>query len=60
MNKLADFQGIKFLAVDIDEALKEVVKHIPKKNGDYFCFANIHVVREMLESFASKIKTSSS
>jgi len=41
-----NFQGIKFLAVDIDDALKVVVKHILEKKGDYFCFANIHVVME--------------
>jgi len=41
-----DLQGVKLLPVDLDEALKEVIKYIPQKKGDYFCFANIHVVME--------------
>jgi N-acetylglucosaminyldiphosphoundecaprenol N-acetyl-beta-D-mannosaminyltransferase len=46
MIKPVNLQGIKFLSVGIEEALQEVVQYIPKKNGDYFCFANIHVVME--------------
>jgi N-acetylglucosaminyldiphosphoundecaprenol N-acetyl-beta-D-mannosaminyltransferase len=41
-----DLQGVKFLPVGIEEALKEVIGYIPQKKGDYFCFANIHVVME--------------
>lgn len=39
-------QGIKFLPVDLDQALGLVVQHIPEQKGGYFCFANIHVVME--------------
>jgi N-acetylglucosaminyldiphosphoundecaprenol N-acetyl-beta-D-mannosaminyltransferase len=46
MSKSVDLHGIQFLAIDIDQALKTVTQHIPLKNGDYFCFANIHVVME--------------
>ena len=46
MTKPVDLQGIKFLPVNIEDALREVVRYIPKRNGDYFCFANIHVVME--------------
>jgi N-acetylglucosaminyldiphosphoundecaprenol N-acetyl-beta-D-mannosaminyltransferase len=46
MRKTVDFQGVKLLPVDIDEALKKVIEYIPKKNGNYFCFTNIHVVME--------------
>lgn len=38
--------GVKFLPVGIDDALNTIVRYIPKKKGDYFCFANIHVVME--------------
>jgi len=41
-----DLQGIKLLPVAIERAVQEVVGRIPLKNGDYFCFANIHVVME--------------
>jgi len=41
-----NFQGIKFLPVDIDAALEVVGRRIPDERGDYFCFANIHVVME--------------
>jgi len=46
MHKTADLQGVKFLPVGIEEALQEVIRYIPEKNGDYFCFSNIHVVME--------------
>jgi N-acetylglucosaminyldiphosphoundecaprenol N-acetyl-beta-D-mannosaminyltransferase len=46
MPESVDLQGIQFLAIDINQALKTVVSYIPKKNGDYFCFVNIHVVME--------------
>ncbi len=46
MSKPVALQGIKFLPVNIEDALREVVRYIPKRNGDYFCFANIHVVME--------------
>lgn len=46
MPKSVDLHGLQFLAIDIDQALKTVTQHIPLKNGDYFCFANIHVVME--------------
>lgn len=46
MDKAINLHGIKFLPFDIDRSLHEVVQYIPEKNGDYFCFANIHVVME--------------
>ena len=46
MIEAANLHGIKFLPFDIDRSLHEVVQSIPEKNGDYFCFANIHVVME--------------
>lgn len=39
-------QGIKFLPVDLAQAQDHVVQHIPERKGNYFCFANIHVVME--------------
>jgi len=41
-----DFQGTRILPAGIKEALQEVIQYIPRKKGDYFCFANIHVVME--------------
>jgi N-acetylglucosaminyldiphosphoundecaprenol N-acetyl-beta-D-mannosaminyltransferase len=38
--------GIELRPVGIDQALQIVAEHIAMKNGDYFCFANIHVVME--------------
>src|SRR3972149_8699351 len=46
MNNMFYMHGIKFSTVGIDGALKKVSKYIPQKKGDYFCFANIHVVME--------------
>ncbi len=46
MTNPVDLHGIKFLPVGMEEALQEVAKHIPLRKGDYFCFANIHVVME--------------
>jgi N-acetylglucosaminyldiphosphoundecaprenol N-acetyl-beta-D-mannosaminyltransferase len=46
MNELVSLQGIQFLAIDINQALETVMRYIPKKKGDYFCFVNIHVVME--------------
>ncbi len=43
---MVDLQGIKFLAVGLDEAVEIVIHHIPEKKGDYFCLANIHLVME--------------
>jgi N-acetylglucosaminyldiphosphoundecaprenol N-acetyl-beta-D-mannosaminyltransferase len=39
-------RGVKFLPVGIDDALNTIAEYIPKRKGDYFCFANIHVVME--------------
>ena len=50
MPESVDLHGLRFLAIDIDEALKKVIEYIPKKNGDYFCFANIHVVMEGIKN----------
>jgi len=46
MKDLVNFQGIRFLAVDIEKAIEDVAQYIPQKQGDYFCFANIHLVME--------------
>jgi N-acetylglucosaminyldiphosphoundecaprenol N-acetyl-beta-D-mannosaminyltransferase len=46
MHESVDLQGLQFFAIDIDQALKTVSHHISLKNGDYFCFVNIHVVME--------------
>ena len=47
--------GIKLLPVDLDEAIKIVSDSIHKKIGDYFCFANIHVVMEGIKNENYKI-----
>lgn len=39
-------QGIRILPVGIEEALREVVRCIARKNGDFFCLCNIHLVME--------------
>jgi N-acetylglucosaminyldiphosphoundecaprenol N-acetyl-beta-D-mannosaminyltransferase len=43
---MSHLHGVKLLPVDLDEAVEVVARSIPKRNGDYFCFANIHVVME--------------
>jgi N-acetylglucosaminyldiphosphoundecaprenol N-acetyl-beta-D-mannosaminyltransferase len=43
---MTNLHGVKLLPVDLDEAVEVVARSIPKRNGDYFCFANIHVVME--------------
>ena len=50
MAKMAFLHGVKFLPVNIDDALQKVIEHIPNKNGDYFCFSNIHLVMECHKS----------
>lgn len=47
--------GIKLTPVDIDRALELVVQTIPKKSGDYFCLANIHLVMEGVKDEELKI-----
>jgi N-acetylglucosaminyldiphosphoundecaprenol N-acetyl-beta-D-mannosaminyltransferase len=46
MIKPVNLLGVSFLPVGIEEASQEVIKHIPAKNGDFFCFPNIHLVME--------------
>lgn len=46
MTESFNFQGIKFLPAGIEDALRAVVSCVPRKRGDYFCFANIHLVME--------------
>jgi N-acetylglucosaminyldiphosphoundecaprenol N-acetyl-beta-D-mannosaminyltransferase len=43
---MVDLHGVKLLPVNLDEAIEVVARSIPKRKGDYFCFANIHVVME--------------
>jgi N-acetylglucosaminyldiphosphoundecaprenol N-acetyl-beta-D-mannosaminyltransferase len=42
----ANLNGIAFLPVNMDGALKAVMESITHKNGQYFCFINIHVAME--------------
>ena len=46
----AGFLGIKFMAVEYEEALQIMLRHLHNKNGDYFCFANIHLVMEAVKN----------
>lgn len=46
MAELTHLHGIKFVPASVEEALQKVIDYIPKKNGDYFCFSNIHLVME--------------
>lgn len=46
MINCVELLGVKILAVDINDALEVVIGHIRKRNGDYFCFTNIHLVME--------------
>jgi exopolysaccharide biosynthesis WecB/TagA/CpsF family protein len=39
-------QGVKFSPVDIGGALQHVTDRIQRKDGGYYCLANIHVVME--------------
>jgi N-acetylglucosaminyldiphosphoundecaprenol N-acetyl-beta-D-mannosaminyltransferase len=43
---MTHLDGVKLLPVDLNRAVEIAVSFIPEKNGDYFCFANIHVVME--------------
>ena len=47
---MTNLYGVKLLPVDLDEAVEIVARSIPKRNGDYFCFANIHVVMEGIKN----------
>jgi len=46
MAELTHLHGVKFVPASVEEALQKVIDYIPKKNGDYFCFSNIHLVME--------------
>ena len=46
MTEPVNLQGIRILPVGIEEALRDVVRCITIKNGDFFCLANIHLVME--------------
>jgi N-acetylglucosaminyldiphosphoundecaprenol N-acetyl-beta-D-mannosaminyltransferase len=37
---------VKIYPVGLDDALKVAVQHIPNKDGDYFCFVNVHLLME--------------
>ena len=39
-------QGVKLLPVSIEDALREIITYIPLKKGDFFCFANVHLIME--------------
>ena len=49
------FQGIRFLPIGIKDALEVVVNRISKRDGDYFCFSNIHLAMEGIKN--SDIRT---
>jgi len=51
MIKRVTLLGVNFLPVGTEEAFQEVIKHIPKRNGDFFCFGNIHLVMECRKDF---------
>lgn len=38
--------NLKLCPVGLEQALKIVISHINRKEGDYFCLANIHLVME--------------
>lgn len=46
MVKLINLLGVNFLPVSLDNAFQEVINYVPRKNGDFFCLCNIHVVME--------------
>jgi len=50
MKGIISLLGIELRPVGIDQALQIVAEHIAMKNGDYFCFANIHVVMEGIKN----------
>jgi N-acetylglucosaminyldiphosphoundecaprenol N-acetyl-beta-D-mannosaminyltransferase len=41
-----EFQGLRFCPIGMEDALVIVMRHIPGKQGDYFCFVNIHLAME--------------
>ena len=47
---MVDLHGVKLLPVNLDEAIEVVARSIPERNGDYFCFVNIHVVMEGIKN----------
>lgn len=46
MIKPVNLLGLNFLPVGIEDAFQEIIKHLPEKNGDFFCLGNIHLVME--------------
>jgi N-acetylglucosaminyldiphosphoundecaprenol N-acetyl-beta-D-mannosaminyltransferase len=46
LNHVINLLNIKINPVSIDDALNIVVQHITNKEGDYFCFINIHIIME--------------
>jgi N-acetylglucosaminyldiphosphoundecaprenol N-acetyl-beta-D-mannosaminyltransferase len=42
--------GVKLFPVDLDKAVEVIARSIPQRNGDYFCFTNIHVVMEGIKN----------
>ena len=52
MIKPVSLLGVNFLPVGIEEAFQVVIKCIPKKNGDFFCLSNIHLVMECHKNLA--------
>jgi N-acetylglucosaminyldiphosphoundecaprenol N-acetyl-beta-D-mannosaminyltransferase len=46
MTETVTLQGVKLLPVGIEDALQELKKYIPRKKGDFFCFANVHLIME--------------
>jgi len=52
---MTNLHGVKLLPVDLESAVDIVVRSIPKRKGDYFCFANIHLVMEGIKNENYKI-----
>ena len=46
MTKRVNLLGVNLLPVGLEEAFQVVIDHLPPKNGDFFCLANIHLVME--------------
>jgi N-acetylglucosaminyldiphosphoundecaprenol N-acetyl-beta-D-mannosaminyltransferase len=44
--RVAYFHGVKHIPVSIVDALREIITCIPQKKGDFFCFANVHLIME--------------
>lgn len=44
--RMAYLHGVKLLPVSMEDALWEIIAYILQKKGDFFCFANVHLIME--------------